>query len=231
MRPAAGFAAIALAVAIAVPASARGEERASAVVIARGSTIVAEGDSLTYGMDITPAGVPSQINGAPQTRSVAPFPETLAQQLRGCADVVNHGYPGDRSVDGLVRWQAPSHANLAVLMYGSNDALNNGRAPTGIVSVDTFRAVLNLLIRRRQAERSQVILLSPPPIGNEHQERLIAPFRAVVRKTASDLGLMFIDTEDVLKNVSPIWTEDKVHLSTAANVAIAQRLARSIRCE
>jgi len=229
--PAAGYAAIAFAIAVALPMSAHGQERPSFVAIARGSTIVAEGDSLTYGMDVSPAGVPTQINGAPQTRSVAPFPETLAQQLKGCANVVNHGYPGDRSVDGLVRWQAPSHANLAILMYGSNDALNNGRAPTGIVSIDTFRSVLNLLIRRRQAEGSRVILLSPPPIGNEHQERLIAPFRAVVRKTAADLGLPFVDTESVLKNVSPVFTEDRVHLSGTANAAIAQSLSRSIRCE
>jgi lysophospholipase L1-like esterase len=229
--PAARHAAITLVIAIALPISARGEERPSAVAIARGSTIVAEGDSLTYGMDVSPAGVPTQINGAPQTRSVAPFPETLAQQLRGCANVVNHGFPGDRSVDGLVRWQAPSHANLAILMYGSNDALNYGRAPTGIVSTDTFRSVLGVLIRRRQAEKSQVILLSPPPIGGEHEERLIAPFRAAVRKVAADLGLPFIDTEDVLRNVSPVWTEDKVHLSTAANIAIAQSLARTIHCQ
>ncbi|MDI3566438.1 GDSL-type esterase/lipase family protein [Bradyrhizobium sp. Arg816] len=224
----AGYAAIALATVLVLSNSARSE---SAVVIARGSTIVAEGDSLTYGMDVSPAGVPTQINGAPQTRSTEPFPETLAQRLRGCAAVANHGYPGDRSVDGLVRWQTLSHANLAILMYGSNDALNNGRAPTGIVSIDTFRSVLNLLIHRRQAEGSQVVLLSPPPIGNEHQERLIAPFRAVVRKTATDLGLTFIDTEEVLRNVVPIWTEDKVHLSTAANTAIADRLAKTIHCQ
>jgi lysophospholipase L1-like esterase len=229
--PAGGYAAIALAIAIVLPISAHGEDRPSAVAIARGSTIVAEGDSLTYGMDISPAGVATQINGAPQTRSVAPFPETLAQQLKGCAGVVNHGYPGDRSVDGLVRWQTPAHANLALLMYGSNDALNNGRAATGVVSLDTFRSVLALLIHRRQAEGSQVILLSPPPIGNEHQQRLIAPFRAVVRKMATDLGLVFVDTESLLKNVSPVFTDDKVHLSAAANTAIAQSLTRSIRCE
>ena len=98
------------------PAAFGGDASQAPVIIQRGSTIVTEGDSLTYGMDVSSAGVPTQINGAPQTRSITPFPETLAEQLRGCATVVNHGYPGDRSVDGLVRWQAPSHANVTILM-------------------------------------------------------------------------------------------------------------------
>ena len=109
--------------------------------------------------------------------------------------------------------------------------MNNGRAATGAVSPETFRSVLNLLIKRRVAGKSQVVLLSPPPIGNDHQERLIEPFRTVVRDTASDLGLLFIDTEEVLRKVAPIWTEDKVHLSSAANIAIASSLFRRITCK
>jgi lysophospholipase L1-like esterase len=203
----------------------------SSISIPKGGLIATEGDSLTYGMDVSPAGVQTQINGAPQTRSTSPYPETLAEQLHGCAQVSNLGYPGDRSVDGLVRWQASKPANLAILMYGSNDALNNGHAATGPINVETFKSVLTILVQRRLQAGSKVLLLSPPPIGNAHQEKLIDPYREAVKETASELGVSFLNTEPILNSISPLWTEDKVHLSPAANIALATNIGRLIECQ
>jgi lysophospholipase L1-like esterase len=202
----------------------------SSVGIPRGGLVAAEGDSLTYGMDISNAGIQTQINGATQARSISPYPETLADQLRGCAHVANRGFPGDRSVDGLVRWQAAAPANFTILMYGSNDALNNGGAATGPITVETFKSVMELLAKRRLQTGGKVLLLSPPPIGNAHLEKLIDPYRAAVRDTARGLGIGFMDTGEMLKGVSPVWTKDQVHLSPSANIAIATSTSRLIDC-
>jgi lysophospholipase L1-like esterase len=207
---------------------ARAEEKE--IRVPRGGVIAAEGDSLTYGMDISPAGKPTQINHAPFTRSANPYPETLAADLGGCAQVVNRGFPGDRSVDGLVRWQNVPAVNVALLMYGSNDATNYGHSATGVVSADIFHSVLRLIAMRRMAQGATVVLLLPPPIENPRAEAMIAPYRHEVQALGKEMGLPVFDPRQALNGIDPIFTEDKVHLSPAANIAIAKSLASRIRC-
>ncbi|OQP84603.1 hypothetical protein BTR14_18395 [Rhizobium rhizosphaerae] len=199
--------------------------------IPAGGSISAEGDSLTYGMDASPAGRQTQINGATFPRSQHPYPETLAELLGGCARVVNRGFPGDRSVDGLVRWQAVSGDHLVIMMYGSNDALNYGGAPTGIVSLDMFHAVMRLMIERRQAQGAQVLLLVPPPIGDPQADARIAPYREVVRALGREKDLLVIDPRQALTPGAPVFTPDWVHLSAEANIAIAKAIAAHLRCQ
>lgn len=200
------------------------------VFVPRGGVIAAEGDSLTYGMDITPAGQPTQINGATFTRSTDPYPEALAKALAGCARVVNRGFPGDRAVDGLVRWQDAPRADVVLMMYGSNDATNYGRAPTGVVSVGLYVDVMRLMIARHMARGEMVLLLAPPPIGDPHVDGLIAPYRAALQKLGAELGLAVLDPKAMLAGVAPLFTADNVHLSAAANLALAKGLASHLAC-
>jgi len=83
----------------------------STITLPAGSVIAAEGDSITYGQDTSATGGQPPINDGVLGRSISPFPETLAAQLGRCA-VVNRGYPGDRSVEGLVRWQNEAATEL-----------------------------------------------------------------------------------------------------------------------
>lgn len=200
------------------------------IALPKNADVVAEGDSLTYGLDATPGVNMPPINGSGQPRSRAPYPETLATMLRQCR-LTNHGYPGDRSVDGLVRWQNAKPAALTLLMYGSNDALNNGHASSGVVSVKTFTEVLSLLISNRRSEGSKVLIMLPPPIKDPHADRLIESYRQAARKVANQQSLPVVDIPDVLKGIDPIWTEDRVHLSEKANIRIAEFLSQRIRCE
>lgn len=210
---------------------ANAKELPGQVALTQGSTILAEGDSLTYGMDVSPAGQQTQINHSSFTRSISPYPEALGKELKECATVINDGYPGDRSVDGLVRWQDAKPANVSLLMYGSNDALNNGHASSGILSTDTFRSVMELMIERRQKTGATVMLLSPPPIGDAHAQARIEPYRKIVKEMASERGLIFLDTGEALKGINPLWTPDKVHMVPAANIALAKAVAKLIRCQ
>jgi len=207
----------------------RAEERKE-IRVPRGGVIAAEGDSLTYGMDVSPAGKPTQINRASFTRSTNPYPETLATDLAGCAQVVNRGFPGDRSVDGLVRWQTVPPVNVALLMYGSNDATNYGHSATGVVSLDVFHSVMRLIATRRMAQGATVVLLLPPPIGDPRAEAMIAPYRRDVQALGKEMGLSVFDPKEALSGVEPVFTEDRVHLSPAANIAIAKGLASLVRC-
>lgn len=213
-----------------VAMSGASAEEQKEIRVPRGGVIAAEGDSLTYGMDVSPAGKPTQINHASFTRSTDPYPETLAADLGGCAQVVNRGFPGDRSVDGLVRWQNVPAANLVLLMYGSNDATNYGHSTTGVVSLDVFHDVMRLMATRRMAQGAKVVLLEPPPIANPRAEAMIAPYRREVQALGKEMGLAVFDPKQALNGVEPVFTEDGVHLSPAANIAIAKSLASRIRC-
>lgn len=199
------------------------------IELPRGAVVTAEGDSLTYGMDATPEGGRPAINGAGLLRSTSPYPEALQTLLPACS-IKNLGYPGDRSVDGLVRWQDVPPPQLALLMYGSNDALNNGMASSGRVNLDTFRFVFTELVERRRRAGAQVVVIIPPPIGNPGVDGLIAPFRKALYAIAARLEVPVVDSPEILRRVEPLWTTDGIHLSAAANRRLAQALASVIKC-
>lgn len=198
--------------------------------LSQGATIIAEGDSLTYGQDVSASGQNTQINGATQTRSPAPYPETLETELHGCAKVVNRGYPGDRSIDGFARWQGEDSADLYILMYGTNDALNYGNASTGRISVESFTQVLDLLVKRRQAKKAKVLLLVPPPLESAKGNKVLAPYQQAIRDYAQSHNLPFLDTPKLRSVWSRAWTEDGIHLSEAFNRRLAHKISSIVTC-
>jgi lysophospholipase L1-like esterase len=126
------------------------------LAVAPGATILAQGDSLTYGQDtVQPTGC--GINGSQVSRSRSPYPDRLQHDLPALR-VVNEGYPGDRTLEGLSRWRAAPSSAVTIIMYGTNDALSQS-AP---LSVNQYRRNLADLIRRREAAGSKVVVLLPP---------------------------------------------------------------------
>src|SRR5437762_2302583 len=69
-----------------------------------GAIVAFEGDSLTYGVDFSKTAGTPPINGSPWPRSAVPFPEEVGRLLSARLKILNHGYPGDRSIDGITRW-------------------------------------------------------------------------------------------------------------------------------
>lgn len=199
-----------------------------------GAIISAEGDSLTYGQDTaSPEGsrMPG-INGAPQTRSVTPYPETLAKLLR--VTVVNRGFPGDQTKQGLERWKNATKPDLAILMYGTNDWGNYGGYKAGPVAVETYKTNLLTLIQRRLNQGAQVIVLSPPPIdtkrvgSNDTPLAPLADYMTASREVAAQAGVRWVDTQPMIAAVAEAYT-DGLHLSPASNQALAAHLAQLIR--
>ncbi len=203
---------------------------ATPIILHAGDTIVAEGDSLTYGQDETATGVvlQSPFNGSMNGRSMAPYPETLQKILKNKVHVENRGYPGDRTVEGIKRWDNRASGALAIIMYGTNDCWNFGNYPTGKISINNFKRNLKTIILRRQKDQAQIVLLTPPPLPNPDQDKSLEPYRLAVKNLGKRIGYRVLDTSEALKGVSPLWV-DAAHLSVAANQKLAAAIAEQIQ--
>jgi lysophospholipase L1-like esterase len=195
------------------------------VTIKKGGVIVAEGDSLTYGADFS-----HRPDCKIQERSPTPYPEELAVDLKNQVTVENRGYNGDRSIDGLMRWQNAESGNLVLLMYGTNDCGNYGRHPEGALTVSTYHAMLKALIERRQHEGATVVVLLPPPIGNLIDEKKLQAYRKAAIEVAHEMNANFFDTSLSLKNIENPWS-DRLHLKPEAYQALAADIARHIKVQ
>ena len=201
------------------------------IVLPAAAVISAEGDSLTYGQDTASAERSPGINGAPQTRSVTPYPETLAQLLG--VRVINRGFPGDQTVQGLKRWDDVVRPDLAILMYGTNDWGNFGGYKEGPVKLEMYKTNLATLIKRRLEQGARVIVLSPPPIDAKRvgaNGKALAPisdYVAASREVAAKLGVLWVDLQDVPGTVETPYT-DGLHFTPALNRALAAQVAKLI---
>lgn len=179
-------------------------------------TIACYGDSLTYGQDTSGTGGFPPINGATQGRSPNPYPESLSTSLTTIgfsASVINRGYPGDTSSDGLARWASAGSSDVSIIMYGTNDAMNYGG--TGLVSVDDFRKNISSMIERERAKGAVVILMSPPNVAERIANAKIAPYRAQMKYLADAYSLTYIDASEQTETITKLWT-DNVHLTSFA---------------
>ena len=122
---------------------------------ARGSDILAFGDSLTAGSACRPEQA---------------FPARLEARLHERRDrrrVVNAGVSGDTTADGLARldWALADKPDLVILELGANDALRG-------IEPSTVRANLDAMIGKIQATGAKVLLLgmlAPPNWGEDYK--------------------------------------------------------------
>jgi lysophospholipase L1-like esterase len=185
--------------------------------------VIAEGDSLTYGQDTSSSRTLPPINGAGATRSVAPYPETLQRLIGPVYVVANHGFPGDRTTEGLVRWPATPAAAVVILMYGTNDCMNYGGHPAAL-SVSDFSGNLRMLVKRRAAKRAGIIIVAPPPLADPVAEKRCQPYRNAAKQVARGTSAGFY----ALPRTPGMWS-DGVHLSADGYTRLAHGLAPLVR--
>lgn len=193
--------------------------------VPRGGVILCEGDSITYGSQRW-GGVLPPIHGAQSWRIATPFPETLARALGEQVRVRNLGYPADTAARGMKRWESAPRADLAILMYGGNDANPRGWRTT--VPIGQYRETLAALIRRHISRGAQVLVLGPPPAGTLYAEAAIAPYRAAAREVAEAEGVAFADTAAFLVDMAVPLQADGMHLRANAAARIGEGIARRI---
>ncbi|EJL34051.1 lysophospholipase L1-like esterase [Caulobacter sp. AP07] len=194
-----------------------------------GATIICEGDSLTYGFARGWTPTQGGINGSLAPRSLTPYPEELGRLLGGQIKVVNLGMPGDRTLEGVTRWADAPSGQLAIIMYGANDAAVRGRnAPLGVA---TYGALLEALVRRRLNDGAQVIVLLPPPASARDTQPRLDPYRQMAAEVAARTGAKAMDAGEALRGLDAPLQYDGLHLSDQANQAIAKALASRIVVE
>lgn len=198
--------------------------RLESIVLEPGAVIVCEGDSLTQGTD----RIESLATLFRGHHADTPYPAILATLLGKAVTVVNRGKGGDTARDGLARWGSAPSGDLAIIMYGGNDARirTGGIGATPLVD---FRTVIGELVQRRQRGGATVLVMASPQVGTVAAEQAIAPYRIAAREAALEHGALFIDTRTFLQRLPVPLKLDGVHLRPVASRAIGDGLAALIQ--
>ena len=190
-------------------------------------SIALYGTSITYSQDTTETGTNPPINSAPQARSSTPIDVKLAEALSFSgitASVINRGYPGDRTIEGVSRWVAASATDVSFVEYGHNDAMNYGGYVTGPVSMDAYRTNLTAIIKRELDKGAAVVVVGSTPVADTKANLKIRAYAQAAKQIADGFGLPFVDWAEIIETVNDKWT-DNVHLSPTAYAEIGWQLA------
>ena len=161
------------------------------------ATIVAFGDSLTYGI------------GADQENS---YPSALAD-LTGMT-VVNAGISGEITAQGVVRFQSvldKYQPQLVILLEGGNDILRNQE-------LSQVKNNLASMIKSAQSQDIQVILLGVP------EKKLFSDSAALYGELANQYNLVF--DGEILSELlrSAQYKSDPIHLNEAGYRLLAEKI-------
>ncbi len=170
---------------------------AAALAEGRPQTLVASGDSLTFGY-LVRSGYLARVEQGLRAR----FP---AAPLT----VRNEGVCGATAPDGAARFDhdvAPARADLLLVQYGLNDAFL--RLPLA-----TFTTALERLVQRQRALRpdGEVLLVPPPLLPVPAEERVARPFRDALHEAGAAL-------EALVAPVAARWPAAAPHLFLADRV-------------
>ncbi len=181
------------------------KERPRYAPLPQASTVIALGDSLTYGTGATPD---------------TSYPAVLAQETGW--RVVNAGVPGETAAEGCARLPAlidEHRAQLVLVLLGGNDFLR--RMPE-----QGIREALASCVRDARAASTPLALLPVPRFGIGNLAN--AP---LYEETGKALDVPVIDSglKDLLGSRS--MRADGVHLNAAGYREMATNVARGLRTQ
>lgn len=170
--------------------------------LADSDTIVAFGDSLTYG------------NGSPEEFA---YPAVLSRLIKH--PVINAGVSGETTAEGLARLPdmlQEQHPKLVLLCLGGNDMLRK-------LDLTVTEANLRSMIQTLRAHGSSVVLIGVP------EPKLFAGPPALYRKLADEFKLPYEGEvfNKVLKN--PRLKSDPIHANAEGYRVVAERLAQLLK--
>lgn len=200
------------------------------------ATIVAFGDSITYGYQL------------PRDQTwVHLLGERLAEKLgRDAAPrIINSGVNGNTSREGLARIDADVLAHkpsLVFIEFGGNDTIE---AIERHVTVEAFRMNLREMHRRITAAGGRVVFFSFPPVveawhpnGKDAHyieaggmDRYIQQYRDAARQVAEELNQPFYDFDGLIRRAAEAFgwevtlERDGIHLTQKCNAWVAEQLA------
>lgn len=178
--------------------------------IASDAVIVIEGDSLVAGK---------------RGKAGDPIP-TRMQHLLGGPRIINRGRGGQTAAEGEQFWRDAPCADLAVLLYGANDAQVRGWWHKGEATpVPQYMLAMADIIARHRRCNASVIIIAPLAPGSDAMEKRIAPYREAARRVAQAEGVAFVDPVVAWKDTAAPLQRDGLHLSDEGRSALARYLA------
>ena len=193
------------------------------VAIGGALTISCFGDSMTYGQDTlsTTGDLQPGINGSTATRALYQYPESLGAALTQAGYTVtvnNYGFPGDTSANGVTRWASTPAANIAIIMYGHNDA--NVVATQPSVSPADYKRNITKIILREQRKGAFVVLLTPPRLkqatltgANTQRQQNMRIFESTLVQLAEQFGIPCVAVDELVGHRGAEIYSDDVHFN------------------
>jgi len=185
------------------------------LTVERAATIVIEGDSLVAGRRRDGRG--------------DPWPALLENRLDG-PRVINRARGGFTAGQGEAFWSKAACSDVAVLLYGANDAAIRGwwhRRKK--VPIADYKADLGRSIRRHIACKAVVVVLAPLAPGSDAMEQRLQPYRAAARSAAMENGALFVDPLPAWDGIEAPLTRDGLHLSECGHAALADYLSNMLQ--
>lgn len=178
--------------------------------------------------------------------------ETFSARLQGAlraegvaVQVHNVGIGGERTDQALARLEREVMAqrpHLVTVMYGTNDSyVDPGKAESRL-SERQYETNLREMVRRLQAARIQVVLMTAPKFGEEQRKNglgedpnfRLARYAAICRDVARASGVPLVDhfggwSEEQARGrrLQP-WTTDGCHPNAEGHAELAVRMLSSL---
>lgn len=193
-------------------------------------TIVAYGDSITWGYDRDATrGKIYQVKN--------PYPKVLEKELRNKygynrVKVINKGHPGWTSIQAIENIEKEVlsyHPDLVIYMIGINDARGHKKySPNALpVPVEQYKENNRKLLNRLKEKGIDVAIITPTTITNKknHANKTQAHYTFAIKSLAKEEHVLFVDGGEIpiKENLS-----DGIHFKAEKYRLIAEKIMLEI---
>lgn len=185
--------------------------------------IVCQGDSMTAGYDVNSTDITQPDMGDSSTHATMTYPAALQGLLTSITgssvQVTKYATSGQTAAWGYSQWSTNPNCDLAIIMYGINDA-NQG------LSIDSYLASMEKLIRRYIDWGHAVIIMTCASGGFGYDNPLYQVYSQQAKNLATIYGCRYLDAHEVQYNAQlGITQSDSIHFNSIGYYRLASALA------
>ncbi|MEH7378900.1 GDSL-type esterase/lipase family protein [Bacillus sp. JJ1533] len=188
-------------------------------------TIVAYGDSITWGYERDKKGKVNQVKN--------PYPKALEQELRkrygyDQIKVINKGHPGWTSIQALENIEEEVlsyHPDLVISMFGINDARGHNKySPHALpVPVNQYKENNRKILEKLKANGIKVVIISPTTITNNKNngKKTQIHYINAIKSLAQEEKVRYVNGGDISINGN---LSDGIHFKAEKYQLLAEKL-------
>lgn len=179
--------------------------------------LVCVGDSITYGHDTVSSGTIPPTSPHIRPHVATPYPEKMVSNVNLAFGVTgntveNRGFSGDTVKMSYDRWNTNPNADLAIIMFGINDAMVGGVG----ISVEEYSEYLKMTVERYIRWGCGVVVCTSSLMSRGNEPRAVYKYRAAAKHVADQYGCPVFDAGDVgMQNLTSEIYSDTVHFNQA----------------